>query len=42
MFDSLTAGFKSAISKIRFSDDDRALKSAIEELKKSLLKADVH
>jgi len=42
MFDSLTAGFKSAISKIRFSDDDKALKNAIEELKKSLLKADVH
>ncbi len=42
MFESLTNSFKSAINKIRFKDDDKALKNAIEELKKSLLKADVH
>ena len=42
MFDTLTSSFKSAIDKIRFYDDDKALKKAITELKKSLLKADVH
>ncbi len=42
MFDTLTDSFKSAISKIRFHDDDKALKKATTELKKSLLKADVH
>jgi len=36
MFDTLTD------SKIRFHDDDKALKKATTELKKSLLKADVH
>lgn len=42
MFDSLTNSFKGAINKIRFHDDEKALKRAIDELKKSLLKADVH
>ncbi|MDR1614473.1 MAG: signal recognition particle protein Srp54 [Campylobacteraceae bacterium] len=42
MFDVLTDSFKSAINKIRFSDDEKALKNALETLKKSLLKADVH
>ncbi|MDR1555236.1 MAG: signal recognition particle protein [Campylobacteraceae bacterium] len=42
MFDILTDSFKSAINKIRFSDDEKALKSALETLKKSLLKADVY
>ncbi|NWF66603.1 MAG: signal recognition particle protein [Campylobacterales bacterium] len=42
MFDFLTNSFKSAINKIRFNDDEKSLKKAIEELKKSLLKADVH
>lgn len=42
MFDTLTDGFKNAISKIRFHDDEKALKKATTELKKSLLKADVH
>ena len=42
MFDTLTNSFKGAIDKIRFYDDDKALKKAIVELKKSLLKADVH
>jgi signal recognition particle subunit SRP54 len=42
MFDSLTDSFKNAIGKIRFHDDEKALKKATTELKKSLLKADVH
>jgi len=42
MFDTLTSSFKSAIDKIRFYDDEKALKKALSELKKSLLKADVH
>ncbi len=42
MFDTLTNSFKGAIDKIRFYDDTKALKKAITELKKSLLKADVH
>ena len=42
MFSSLTDGFKNAIGKIRFHDDEKALKKATTELKKSLLKSDVH
>ncbi len=42
MFDTLTSSFKGAIDKIRFYDDAKALKKALAELKKSLLKADVH
>jgi len=42
MFDTLTDSFKNAIGKIRFHDDAKALKKATTELKKSLLKADVH
>ncbi|HQR73635.1 MAG TPA: signal recognition particle protein [Sulfurovum sp.] len=42
MFDTLTDSFKNAIGKIRFHDDDKALKKATAELKKSLLTADVH
>ena len=42
MLDTLTDSFKNAIGKIRFHDDDKALKKAMTELKKSLLKADVH
>ena len=42
MFDTLTDSFKNAIDKIRFYDDEKALKKALTELKKSLLKADVH
>ncbi|MDR0408570.1 MAG: signal recognition particle protein [Campylobacteraceae bacterium] len=42
MFDILTDSFKSAINKVRFSDDEKALKNALETLKKSLLKADVY
>ncbi len=42
MFESLSSSFQNAISKIRFRDDEKALKRALDELKKSLLKADVH
>jgi signal recognition particle subunit SRP54 len=42
MFEVLTDSFKSAINKVRFADDDRSLKKALDTLKKSLLKADVH
>ncbi len=42
MFDSLTDSFKNSINKIRFKDDEKALKKATGELKKSLLKSDVH
>jgi len=42
MFGALTDSFTSAIRKIRFHDDDKALAKALGELKKSLLKADVN
>jgi len=42
MFDKISDGFKSAINKIRMKDDEKALKKALDELKKNLLKADVH
>ncbi len=42
MFDTLTSSFKSVVGKIRYKDDAAALKRALTELKKSLLKADVH
>lgn len=42
MFDTLTSSFTSAIKKIRFHDDEKALKKALDELKKNLLKADVN
>lgn len=42
MFEVLTDSFKTAINKIRFADDEKALKKAVDTLKKSLLKADVH
>ena len=42
MFTALTESFKSAINKIRFADDEKSLKKALDTLKKSLLKADVH
>jgi signal recognition particle subunit SRP54 len=42
MFESLSNSFQNAINKIRFKDDEKALKRALSELKKSLLKADVH
>jgi len=42
MFDTLTDSFTSAIKKIRFHDDEKALTKAMGELKKNLLKADVN
>ncbi len=42
MFDTLTSSFTSAIKKIRFHDDEKALTKALSELKKNLLKADVN
>ena len=42
MFDSLTGSIKNAVNKIRHKDDVASLNKAILELKKSLLKADVH
>ncbi|MEA3314685.1 MAG: signal recognition particle protein [Campylobacterota bacterium] len=42
MFNNLTNSFKSVVGKIRHKDDITALKKALVELKKSLLKADVH
>lgn len=42
MFDTLTNSFTQAIKKIRTFDDDKALTKALNELKKSLLKADVN
>ena len=42
MFESLTSSFKSIVGKIRYKDDANALKRALTELKKSLLKSDVH
>ncbi len=42
MFDALTTSFTSAIRQIRFHDDEKALTKALGELKKALLKADVH
>jgi signal recognition particle subunit SRP54 len=42
VFGALSESFKSAVNKLRFADDDQALKKALDTLKKSLLKADVH
>ena len=42
MFNKISDGFKNAINKIRMKDDEKALKKALDELKKNLLKSDVH
>jgi len=42
VFEAISSSFNNAIRKIRFKDDEKALKKALAELKKSLLKADVH
>lgn len=42
MFGALTESFTSAINKIRFYDDEKALSKALIELKKNLLRADVN
>lgn len=42
MFDALSDTFRSIAGKIRFSDDEKSLSRALDELKKSLLRNDVH
>ncbi|WP_199879426.1 signal recognition particle protein [Campylobacter coli] len=42
MFELVSESFKSAINKLRFVDDEKALKNALDTLKKALLKADAH
>jgi len=42
VFETLTSSFKNVVGKIRYKDDIKALSRAISELKKSLLKSDVH
>ena len=42
MFDSITGSIRNAVNKIRHQDDIVALSKATSELKKALLKADVH
>ncbi|PAF43158.1 signal recognition particle protein [Helicobacter sp. 11S02596-1] len=42
MFDTLSESFKTALNKIRFNDDEKSLTKALDELKKSLLRNDVH
>ncbi|MFW3412862.1 signal recognition particle protein [Aliarcobacter butzleri] len=42
MFDSITGSIRNAVNKIRYQDDITALNKATTELKKALLKADVH
>ncbi|MCX2682794.1 signal recognition particle protein [Campylobacter sp. MIT 21-1685] len=42
MFEVISESFKSAVNKLRFVDDEKALKNALETLKKALLKADVY
>ncbi|EAI8897359.1 signal recognition particle protein [Campylobacter coli] len=42
MLELVSESFKSAINKLRFVDDEKALKNALDTLKKALLKADVH
>jgi signal recognition particle subunit SRP54 len=42
VFGNLSESFKSAINKLRTADDEKSLKKALDTLKKSLLKADVH
>lgn len=42
VFEIVSESFKSAVNKLRFVDDEKALKNALDTLKKALLKADVH
>jgi signal recognition particle subunit SRP54 len=42
MFESISSSLKGVFNKLRFKDDEKALKNALNELKKSLLKSDVH
>lgn len=42
MFETISESFKTAVNKLRFNDDEKALKNSLDTLKKALLKADVH
>ena len=42
MFEFIGQSLKSAVNKLKFVDDEKALKNALETLKNSLLKADVY
>lgn len=42
MFELISESFKSAVNKLKIVDDEKALKNALDTLKKALLKADVH
>jgi len=42
MFENISNSLKGVFNKLRFKDDEKALKKALDELKKSLLKSDVH
>ena len=42
MFEFISESLKSAVNKLKFVDDEKALKNALDTLKKALLKADVH
>ncbi|CBG39602.1 signal recognition particle protein [Helicobacter mustelae] len=42
MFDTLGNTFRNIVGKIRFNDDENSLNRALDELKKALLKNDVH
>ncbi|MBZ7996378.1 signal recognition particle protein [Campylobacter canadensis] len=42
MFELISDSFRQAVNKLKTIDDEKALKNAVETLKKSLLKADVH
>lgn len=42
MFEQISDSFRSAVNKLKTIDDEKALKNAMETLKKALLKADVY
>lgn len=42
MFEQISDSFKAAVNKLKTIDDEKALKNAMETLKKALLKADVY
>lgn len=42
MFEKITDSIKSAVSKIRHFDDEKSLKRVLDDLRKALLKSDVH
>ncbi|PSM51905.1 signal recognition particle protein [Campylobacter blaseri] len=42
MFEQISESFRSAVNKLKIIDDEKALKNALDTLKKALLKSDVH